>query len=56
MKTAMMNNELKDIAITGNGPTTIYLLKNIHLNINSLKERIESITIFEKEKVSSMGT
>lgn len=46
---------LKNLAIIGSGPTALYLLKNIELHIDTLKEHIETITIFEKEKIAGMG-
>ena len=46
---------LNNIAIIGSGPTAIYLLKNILTHKNKIGSKINSITIFEKEKNSGMG-
>lgn len=46
---------LSNIAIIGSGPTALYLLQHISTHIDVLKNKIDSITIFEKEEIIGMG-
>lgn len=46
---------LSNIAVIGSGPTSLYLLQNIWNNIDILKNSIDTISIFEKEKCVGMG-
>lgn len=48
-------DNLTNIGVIGSGPTALYLLKYILNNIDILKNKIETLTIFEKEKIMGMG-
>lgn len=47
--------DLSNTAVIGSGPTSLYLLQNIWNHIDVLKNCINKITIFEKEKTLGMG-
>jgi len=47
--------DLTSIALVGSGPTAIYVLQHIWTHIDVLKNHIDTITVFEKEKFSGMG-
>ncbi len=46
---------LGNIAIIGTGATTVYLLNHIEKNADTLRGYIDSITLFEKTKVTGCG-
>ncbi len=48
-------SDLSNIAVIGSGPTALYLLQNIWNHIDVLKNKIDRITIFEKEGTLGMG-
>ena len=48
-------SELSNIAVIGSGPTSLYLFQHIWSHIDVLKDKIERITIFEKEEMVGMG-
>lgn len=48
-------NNLSNIAVIGSGPTSLYLFQHIWSHIDVLKNKIEQITIFEKDEIIGMG-
>ena len=48
-------NNLSNVAVIGSGPTALYLFQYIWEHIDVLKNKLETITIFEKEEVIGMG-
>lgn len=48
-------SDLSNLAVIGSGPTALYLLKHIVDNNLTLRDRIQTITIFEKELKLGMG-
>ena len=48
-------NNLSNLAVIGSGPTALYLLQYILDDIDILKDKIQIITIFEKDKIMGMG-
>ena len=54
-KNKVTKSDLSNIAVIGSGPTALYLLKYIWNHIDVLKNKIDKISIFEKEEVLGMG-
>ena len=47
--------DLSNIAVIGSGPTALYLFQYIWEHIDVLKNRMDRITIFEKESIIGAG-
>ncbi|NLZ95716.1 MAG: hypothetical protein GX921_07835 [Bacteroidales bacterium] len=48
-------NDLSNMAVIGSGPTALYLLRYIWEHIAVLKNKIQTITVFEKEEFIGTG-
>ncbi len=50
-----MGSDLTKLGIIGSGPSSIYLLNNILQHLDTLKNQIQTIFLFERENIAGMG-